>query len=156
VLNEYVAIPEAANFAPKLAIPGTAKTEPEPAPKKFVAKFPSAEAKQMATPTPIEQRTNTVPAKLDSASVVEPATKAQPAVQPVKAPIAKSIKKPALEAQASTETLVESVAADETELAIVAEPAEAQSDENDAAESGVKQESPEKSVQAPAATAAPW
>jgi hypothetical protein len=74
----------------------------------------------------------------------------------VKAPIAKSTKKPALEAQASTETPVESVAADETELAIVAEPAEAQSDENDAAESGVKQESPEKSVQAPAATAAPW
>ena len=109
----------------------------------------------MATPTPIEQRTNTVPAKLDSAPVVEAATKAQPAVQPVNAPIARSNKKPALEAQTSTETLVESVAADETELAIVAEPAEAQSDENAAAESGVKQESPEKSVQAPAATAAP-
>jgi hypothetical protein len=74
----------------------------------------------------------------------------------VKAPIAKSTKKPALETQASTETLVESVAADETELAIVAEPAEAQSDENDAPESRVKQESPEKSMQAPAATAAPW
>ncbi len=155
VLNEYVAIPEAADSAPKLAIQDTAKTEPDPAPKKFVVKFPNAEPKKMATPTPIEQRTNTVPAKLDSAPVVEAATKAQPAVQPVNAPIARSNKKPALEAQTSTETLVESVAADETELVFVAEPAEAQSDANDAAESGVKQELPEKSMQTPAATAAP-
>ncbi|MFB0978357.1 MAG: hypothetical protein QMC73_11885, partial [Myxococcota bacterium] len=68
----------------------------------------------------------------------------QPAVQPVKAPIAESTKKSALEAQASTKTLVESVTADETEFAIVAEHTEAQSDENDAAKSGGKQESSEK------------
>jgi MSHA biogenesis protein MshM len=144
VLNEYVAIPEAADSTPKLASPSTAKTEPDPAPKKFIAKFSSAEPKKRATPTPIEQRTNTVPAKLDSAPIIEPATKAQPAVQPVKAPIAESTKKSALEAQASTKTLVESVTAYETEFAIVAEHTEAQSDENDAAKSGGKQESSEK------------
>jgi general secretion pathway protein A len=144
VLNEYVAIPEAAGSTPKLAVSRAAKTETDPARKKSVVKFPSAEPKKIATPTPIEQRTQAVPAKLDSAPVVELATKTQPAVQPAKAPIVEPDKKTALEAQASTKPRVESVAAAEQALAIVAKPTEAQSKQNDAAQSGVKPELPKK------------
>lgn len=115
VINEYTAIPEAAASAPKLAIPGTAKTEPDVPRPKVALDVTAEEPKDETITSAAQKETETVPAMIDPETRVEEATSNE---EPVPT---RASDQPTAEAQPS-EPGAEPTLAPRTELEPISEP----------------------------------